>query len=121
MIPVACCASDARVALPLSAVPATPALPVPRRAGAGSVARTSASLHQPRQPARAIRLRPPLTARLVVAVAGAWRRWREAARERAELHALAALDPLTLKDIGMAERAPRLERPSWVDLERARW
>ncbi|MCW5632375.1 MAG: hypothetical protein KIT17_03490 [Rubrivivax sp.] len=121
MIPVACCASDARVALPLSAVPAAPVLPAPPRARAASVGRTPASLRQPQLPARAIRLAPPLAARLADAVAGAWRQWREAARERAELRALAALDPLTLRDIGMAERAPRLERPSWVDLERARW
>ena len=123
MIPVAGRTSNACAAMPLPAMPALPDVAVLARHRAAAAARVSPTARdaRPLAPAPAIALHRPFALRLLAAVAGAWSGWREAVRERTELRALSALDPLTLKDIGLAERVPRLERPSWLDLERARW
>ncbi|MBL8330616.1 MAG: hypothetical protein JNJ71_17395 [Rubrivivax sp.] len=77
------------------------------------------ALRQPDR--RPIRLHRSMGSRAWVAMVEAWTAWRAAARQRAELRALAALDRHVLRDVGLDDRVPRQRLPTWQDIERAHW
>lgn len=76
-----------------------------------------------RIPAAPIRLYRPGWAQRWDMFVQAWSAWREQARRRAELRALAALDPRLLKDVGLGEFAssPPRSVSSWQTQEGERW
>jgi uncharacterized protein YjiS (DUF1127 family) len=53
----------------------------------------------------------------------AWSAWRARARHRAEVRALATLDPRLLRDVGLGEFATEssVDAAAWQIVERSRW
>ncbi|MBL8326663.1 MAG: DUF1127 domain-containing protein [Rubrivivax sp.] len=66
--------------------------------------------------------RPPWSRRWAM-FAEAWSAWRSRARQRAELRALATLDPRLLKDVGLGEFAAgsAADAAAWRLVELGRW
>lgn len=61
----------------------------------------------------------PAWQRAAAALAGAWRRWREDARQRAAIRHLRTLDRRLLNDVGLGEFASEAT-PAWRQIE-SRW
>ena len=114
----ACCA--ATLVPTLTAIPAIAALPVtlPLPGFRQSVESAATLRHAGSGP---IRLHRPVWSRVWLALRESWSAWRAGARQRAELHALAALDRHVLRDVGLDELVPPRLSPSWQEIERARW
>jgi len=111
MTTAACCVPTLVPAIP--ALPASPPMP---RILPGVVA--SAWRPGAKNP---IRLHRPMWSRVWTGMVETWAAWRAAAKDRAELRALAALDRHVLRDVGLEDRVPPRHLPSWHDVERARW
>lgn len=110
MTTVACCAPTLVPSIP--ALPRSPTMPrILPRADAAAVL----------VPPAAIRLHRPAWSRAWSAAVERWTAWREAARHRTELRALAALDRHLLRDVGLDDIVPPRRGVSWQDVERARW
>lgn len=81
---------------------------------------SSTPLHIPATPI--VLYQPPWSRRWAM-LAEAWSAWRARARQRAELRALATLEPRLLKDVGLGEFAAgsTADAAAWRLVELRRW